>query len=224
MSSASYDHSRRLFVLVALLGAFALSASPASAQQGAPPQTATQTAKVEDAQAGAVVTRFYVVRHAEKESEAGNAGLSDIGKQRAKDLRDLLKDKQIAAIYHTNTRRTKETAMPLGEELELALNVFDPPAPGEAAKTWTQGLIANNAGKNVLIIAHSGKATDRGSVPSLASALAGGAEAKDLADEYFHLYVVTLKTVNGQEQPPTIEYEKYGKAPDGQTSGGPNPR
>ncbi|MDA7978032.1 MAG: histidine phosphatase family protein [Pirellulales bacterium] len=169
----------------------------------------------DDQQPQTVVTRFYLVRHAEKVSEFGDPELSAAGKQRAKDLAERLKDAKIAAIYSTKTIRTRETGKPLAEALMQTVKEFDAPTPGEEAKPWAKKLIDEYAGKNVLVVAHSGSPNSRGSLPSLVSALADGQEVQRLGDEYFHLYIVTRKTVNGGLTETKIERQKYGKAPDG---------
>src|SRR5688500_4636201 len=62
-------------------------------------------------------TKFYVVRHAEKESANSNmtsdVPLSAAGMARAEELKELLKDKKIVRIYSTDYQRTKSTAAPL---------------------------------------------------------------------------------------------------------------
>ena len=59
-------------------------------------------------------TRVYIVRHAEKGTmPAGDPDLTEEGRARAQALAGSLRNKEIKAIYSTQTRRTQQTAEPL---------------------------------------------------------------------------------------------------------------
>ena len=172
----------------------------------------------DDVQA-AKVTRFYVVRHAEKVDDSRDPELSEAGKQRAQDLAERLKDAEIGAAYTTPYIRTRETARPTADARQLELQEFPPQQPGEAAKAWAKELLAVNKGKNVLIVAHSGRPDQRGSVPSLVTALSGAEDIAAITDgEYFNLYIVTVTTEEDATQI-DVKREKYGVVPDDQADG-----
>lgn len=161
------------------------------------------------------VTRIYLVRHAEKVDDSRDPELSAAGKQRAKDLAKHLHDAEIGAIYTTPYIRTRDTATPLGEELELEMQEFKAPAPGEEADKWAKELLTNQAGKNVLVVAHSGRSDQRGSVPSLVKAFAGEMKVDPITDsEYFNIYKVIVTTTNGRTASIEVRKGKYGALPD----------
>ncbi|MGI8582631.1 MAG: histidine phosphatase family protein [Chitinophagaceae bacterium] len=93
---------------------------------------------------------IYVVRHAEKSTEPANdPHLTNEGKQRAETLKDLLKDKNIIAIYSTETNRTVETATPLSRVIKIPVQYYG----NDTLSVFLQRVISLK--KNVLIVAHS---------------------------------------------------------------------
>lgn len=93
---------------------------------------------------------IYVVRHAEKAvSPANDPPLTAAGQQRAVDLANLLKGKNIAFIYSTNTTRTTKTATPLSDSINKAITLYSPD---------TTALFVNklkSLKSNVLVVGHS---------------------------------------------------------------------
>ena len=131
---------------------------------------------------------YYVVRHAEKATVTGNMSatdppLSEAGTQRAIDLKDFLGGKKIAAIYSTNTIRTKTTAQPTADELRIPIQQYGP-KPDSTFISLIKGI-----GKNVLIVGHSNTIDD------IANELAGSKKiAGDLPDvEYDNIFIITYK-------------------------------
>lgn len=55
------------------------------------------------------MTKFYLVRHGDKEKIAGDPGLTDVGKKQAVATGKYFKDKKIKAIYSSPLKRTTET-------------------------------------------------------------------------------------------------------------------
>lgn len=68
---------------------------------------------------------IYIVRHAEKITEGNDPGLTEEGKVRAQKLGQLLENENITAIYSTDTRRTRATAMPLASKKNIPIEVYD---------------------------------------------------------------------------------------------------
>lgn len=131
------------------------------------------------------VTTYYVVRHAEKESSTmtSDVALSQAGKQRAEALKDVLRNESIKYIYSTNYIRTKTTAQPLADAINVPVQTYN---PNDTAFITT----IKNLGKgNVLIVGHSNTVDD------LVNKLMGTKEiAGDLQDsEYGDLFVVKRK-------------------------------
>lgn len=93
---------------------------------------------------------IYIVRHAEKSTEAvNNPPLTNEGKQRAESLKELLKDKNIQAIFSTPTARTMETAKPLSSLVNAPIQFYN----NDTMAVFLQKII--DLKKNVLIVAHS---------------------------------------------------------------------
>ena len=63
----------------------------------------------------------FIVRHAEKGDDSGDAALSAKGKARAEALARMLVDARVTAIYTSNFRRTVGTAEPLAARLNLEI-------------------------------------------------------------------------------------------------------
>lgn len=130
---------------------------------------------------------YYIVRHAEKAVQEPNMSsdvpLSDIGKQRAKQVMEKLKDKKIAYIFSTNTIRTKSTAQPTADHFHLTIETYGP----RPDSTFINLLKTKN--KNTLIVGHSNTVDD------VVNKLCGETKiAADLPDtEYNKLFIVKKK-------------------------------
>ncbi|TGE24549.1 histidine phosphatase family protein [Hymenobacter aquaticus] len=98
-------------------------------------------------------TTIYIVRHAEKDPTPGLAdpALTAAGEQRALALREKLGKEPIAAIFTTNTTRTRATAAPLAAALHLTPQVYDARQQGALVEQIKSGY----AGKKVLVVGHS---------------------------------------------------------------------
>lgn len=93
---------------------------------------------------------IYIVRHGEKTVEPVNDPLlTTEGKQRAEILKDLLKDKKIKAIYSTQRTRSKETAKPLSNLLNIPVQIYG----NDTLPAFIRGVIGLK--KNALIVGHS---------------------------------------------------------------------
>lgn len=146
---------------------------------------------------------YYITRHAEKAIVGGNGSmmsndppLSEAGQARAKALAAYLQDKQIGLIYSTNTIRTRSTAQPLADKLNLPVNLYGP-VPGAG---FIDSLIGVK--KNVLIIGHSNTVDDF--VNGLCKEKKVAGDLHD--DEYDHLFVVRVKNFFGRH----VRYEDIG--------------
>jgi len=128
-------------------------------------------------------TRYYIVRHAEKESTSTmstNVPLSEAGKQRATALKEVLLHKKITHIFSTNFKRTEATAEPLATATGIAIEHYDAADSGfiTRLKQTTTG--------NTLIVGHSNTVDD------LVNGLTGKNLLQDLPDSaYGDLFIVT---------------------------------
>lgn len=130
-----------------------------------------------------------VVRHAER-ADGGTAApgatmtgasdpeLSAAGKARAQALAAMLKDAGVTAIYTTEYRRTKDTAVPLAAALKITAEVVS--ARDQAA--LIAKIKANTTGA-ILVVGHSN------TVPTIIKAL-GGADVTVGESEYDSLFFV----------------------------------
>jgi broad specificity phosphatase PhoE len=93
---------------------------------------------------------IYVVRHAEKAvSPASDPPLTEAGQQRAVDLANVLKGKNIGFIYSTNTTRTVKTATPLSDSINKTITLYSPDTTALFVKKLT------GIHSNVLVVGHS---------------------------------------------------------------------
>lgn len=132
---------------------------------------------------------YYIVRHAEKEQPAGSSNtmtndpaLSEAGKVRAIVLKEQLANKHIRHIFSTNTLRTKSTAQPLSDAINVPVEVYS------SVDTLVMELKKIKKG-NVLIVGHSNTVDD------IVNKLCGETKiSSDLADsQYDNLFIVKYK-------------------------------
>lgn len=128
---------------------------------------------------------IYLVRHAEKQlADPANKDpdLTLQGQQRAAQLARVLRDSGIKSIYSTDYRRTRQTAAPLADKLQLQITEYDPSnLPALASR-----LRASSA--SALVVGHSN------TTPQLVELLSGDAVSEiDEAREYDRLYILVLR-------------------------------
>lgn len=69
---------------------------------------------------------LYLVRHAEKASEASDPELTQAGHERAAWLATWLADRPLAAVWSSDYQRTRDTAAPTAQTHQLPLIIYDP--------------------------------------------------------------------------------------------------
>ena len=131
-------------------------------------------------------TTIFLVRHAEKVDSSRDPELSLPGKARAVRLKELLAEVGIDKVYSTDYIRTRETARPLAELLDLEIEPYRP---------FDEELVATLKnemdGKKVLVVGHSN------TIPDLVNKLIEKKAYQQLADDaYSNLFVVTF--IEGQ--------------------------
>lgn len=130
-----------------------------------------------------------LVRHAERAGpSAQDPGLTPVGEERARALARLLAEAGITAIHASETRRARDTALPLAEALGLSIESYEPRELEAFA-----GRLARLPGRH-LVVGHS-NTTDELSV------FLGGASYGPIVEawEYDRLYFLTARPGGGFE-------------------------
>ncbi|MCL4784992.1 MAG: histidine phosphatase family protein [Bryobacterales bacterium] len=124
---------------------------------------------------------IFLVRHAEKASEANDAPLSETGRERARTLARVLGEAGIETIYTTEYVRNIETAKPLADALRITPAVI----PAADLDALAARLRAIPPGGAALVVSH----TDR--LPLIGQKL--GVRIPEVAHtEFDRLTIVTL--------------------------------
>jgi len=130
---------------------------------------------------GPGVRTIFLVRHADKISDAPDALLSEEGHRRAECLAKTLADTDIQQIYTSDLRRTQQTAAPLARQRQLKPVVIPQSKPDDLIEALKSGTAAH-----VLVVWHGG------TLPGVLHAL-GAPEVPPIADaEYDRFYILTL--------------------------------
>ena len=154
--------------------------------------------------ASAQATTVILVRHAEKSAPTGDAGLTQIGEQRARDLVKVLANVRLVAVITTQYQRTRLTGEPSARAANLEVTVV--PASRDlnaAASAVVTALDSLAAGSTALVVGHSN------TLSSIIAAL-GGPAIPDLCDgEHSALFVLERP---GGGKPVSLIRSRYGAA------------
>lgn len=134
------------------------------------------------------VRTVFLVRHAEKASNADDALLSPTGMKRAECLAGALKDAGIRQIYVTNVKRTQQTADPLAKELKITPKIL----PAEDEANLIRDIFYNGSG-NTLVVGHGN------TLPVIIARMKAGKITAIGDNDYDNLYLVT--TMEGSATP-----------------------
>ena len=133
-------------------------------------------------------TTMIFVRHAERAGpSADDPGLTLAGRRRATELARQLVDADVVAgvdaIYSTPFRRTRETAQPVADALDLPVNIYDP-SDNEAV---LDTILRNHKGKIILVVGHSN------TLPTLLADLGASKKVPAIAEtEYDNIYIISI--------------------------------
>lgn len=96
----------------------------------------------------AQLTKIFMVRHADRNGNL-DALKVPLGTDRAKELKRVLQNTGIDSIYSTNTIRTKGTAQPLADHLNMTTALY--------ANSYKviDTILKKHKGKEVLVVGHS---------------------------------------------------------------------
>jgi broad specificity phosphatase PhoE len=143
-------------------------------------------------------TTILIVRHAER-AGAQLDSLSADGVARAQELARVVTKANVRAVYHSDTKRTRDTAAPSAAALSLSLV----PYPAKECGPLIDAILRDHPGDTVLVVAHSN------TVPLLVAA-AGAPAMADLDEKEFDdLFVVS---VSCRDRPVTVTHLQYGAA------------
>lgn len=96
-----------------------------------------------------------MVRHAETTADADDPRLSEAGQARAKALALALSDSRLSTILTTRTMRSKETADPVAESLNITPEVI--PVDDDFAKDMVRRIAMGYRDRVVLLVADAGQ-------------------------------------------------------------------
>jgi phosphohistidine phosphatase SixA len=147
-------------------------------------------------------TTIYLVRHGEKDLTPGLADplLTPAGEARAQLLAKRLASHHPAALFTTDTRRTRATLAPLAQSIGLTPEVYSAKEPAALASRLQQEYV----GKTVVVVGHSNTL-----LPLLAALGVAPLPGEIRDEEYNYLFKVTLRT----SQPAKLIMSRYGAAP-----------
>ena len=102
-------------------------------------------------------TVFIIVRHGEKENNGKNPHLSEAGKNRAKNLAELLKNSKIDNAYSTDYFITKETVENLVLDKKLEVKIYNPSKISDFVKNelvinQSKNIISGHSNTNPLLL------------------------------------------------------------------------
>lgn len=102
-------------------------------------------------------TVFIIVRHGEKENNGKNPHLSEAGKNRAKNLAELLKNSKIDNAYSTDYFRTRETVENLVLDKKLEVKIYNPSKISDFVKNelvinQSKNIISGHSNTNPLLL------------------------------------------------------------------------
>jgi broad specificity phosphatase PhoE len=152
----------------------------------------------------AQATTVILVRHAEKSSPTGDAGLTAIGEQRAQDLVKVIANVRLAAVITTQFQRTRLTGEPVARAANLELTVVPATRDMTAdAAAVVRALDSLPPGSMALVVGHSN--TLAGIIVAL-----GGPRVPDLCDgEHSTLFILERP---GGGKPVSLVRARYGAA------------
>ena len=133
-------------------------------------------------------TTIIFVRHAEKATEpADDPGLSEAGQRRVAELTRQLVDADVVAgidaVYATDYNRTRETAGPIADALDLPINTYD----AQDTETVLGTILKDHKGKIILVVGHSN------TVPVLIANLGASKKVPPIDEgEYDNIYIISI--------------------------------
>ena len=131
-------------------------------------------------------TKVYLVRHTEKITDNPKEKdplLTMKGTTRALALAQVLKNIPLHAIYSTDYKRTRATALPTAEQQNIEIQIYN----AGNLKTEAATILKNNNGKTILIVGHSN------TVLEMIEAMGAKKPIENIADQdYNNLFLIVI--------------------------------
>jgi 2,3-bisphosphoglycerate-dependent phosphoglycerate mutase len=129
------------------------------------------------------ITTFILLRHAEKLPDGSqDPELTQEGIDRSFRLATLLKNTDVAAIYSTNYKRTKNTVSMLAKDKGLEIQLYAGSKSEDLEK-----MISQNKGKTIVVVGHSN------TIPGIANQLTGNTNFENFPDaEHGNILIVPV--------------------------------
>ncbi len=145
-------------------------------------------------------TKLILLRHAEKESTGSDPNLTSDGLLRAEELKKMLSNISINAIYSSSYNRTRQTVQNLSASKGITVAEYDASMPYQQL---VDNILSANAKKTVVLVGHSN------TIPEILKMLSNNTFTTTInEDQYDNLFIV-VRPENGT---PTVTHLKYGKA------------
>ncbi|MDH5380648.1 MAG: histidine phosphatase family protein [Cyclobacteriaceae bacterium] len=124
---------------------------------------------------------IIIVRHAEKLQDGKDPDLSEIGKERALKLSEILSETKIDALFSTKFKRTTQTLAVIAKKKHLETNYYSP-----SDSVFILDYLKKNIGATIVISGHSN------TVPGIVNYLCNS-KLPDLKEsEYDNLFIIHL--------------------------------
>ena len=149
---------------------------------------------------GSCTQTFYIVRHAEKENDTEEAGLSQTGIQRGVDLEKWMADKKLDTVFTSTKRRAVLTGLSVSLPESVYQIALDQSSDA-AVNAFIERLKKISSTKNILIVGHTN------TIPRIVFGLSAAGIEPIPENDFDNLYIITKK--NGVA---TIEHVTYGQA------------
>ena len=141
---------------------------------------------------GTQPTVVLVVRHGEKAATQNNdpdPSLSEAGVRRAQALVRVAEDAGVSAVYTTQFKRTRETARPLAERLNVPVTALEINRENAGAypASIAKEILSKHRGRTVLVVGHSNTTSQ------IVEALSGkSVPALNDATDFDRLFIVVI--------------------------------
>jgi broad specificity phosphatase PhoE len=123
-------------------------------------------------------TTILIVRHADRAGKADS--LSEAGVARAQDLVRVALRANVRAIYVSDTKRARDTGMPLAAALGIEPEAY----PGKETAALIERILKDHPGESVLVVGHSN------TVPMIIQAAGGPPMPEIDKKEFDRLFIV----------------------------------
>jgi len=140
---------------------------------------------------------YYLARHAEKDTVAGDPDLTAIGYERAGELARIFKSARIDEVYTTMYMRTLMTADSVSRSKGMSMKTYDP----KALKAFAEKLKNIDDQKRFLIVGHSN------TTPVLSNHIHGAEELESFDEKDYDDLIVVVQSENKPSQLHQLKYK-----------------